>query len=108
MQPILLKNTLIFTCFLSMHMTTVHADDALDKVSEEEAAEAMTVNGAYRRGQPIGQATDALLAKQRATVASQKRSIDGEQATRSYARYLKSFEHPIPLAFEEGIKTQKN
>ena len=108
MQPILLKNTLIFTCLLSMHMTTVHADDALDKVSEKEAAEVMTAHGAYQQGQPIGQATDTLLAKQRATVAFKKRSIDGEQAARSYARYLKSFEHPIPLAFEEGIKTQKN
>lgn len=55
----------------------------------------------------IGQETAKLLAMQRTAAAQRDRPIDGEQATRSYARYLKSFEHPIPEAFETGTETKK-
>lgn len=55
----------------------------------------------------IGQETSKLLAMQRAAAAQRARPIDGEQATRSYARYLKSFEHPIPEAFETGTDIKK-
>ncbi|HEY4665020.1 MAG TPA: DUF3613 domain-containing protein [Comamonas sp.] len=48
----------------------------------------------------VGQATDKLFAAQRAMSASKPRPIDGEQAARSYERYLKSFEHPIPEKFD--------
>ena len=55
----------------------------------------------------IGQETSKLLAMQRSVAAQRARPIDGEQATRSYARYLKSFEHPIPEAFETGTDIKK-
>jgi len=46
----------------------------------------------------VGDATLRLLALQRSgSVASPvAQPIPGEVASRSYARYLKSFEHPIP------------
>ncbi|KKW68982.1 hypothetical protein AAV94_02150 [Lampropedia cohaerens] len=53
----------------------------------------------------IGRATDHLLALQRASEGAYPRPIDGEQASRSYARYLKSFETEIPEQFETGIDT---
>jgi len=55
----------------------------------------------------IGAATDELFAKQRTSVAVRPRMIDGEQASRSYERYLKSFEYEIPEAFDTGTQTQK-
>lgn len=46
----------------------------------------------------VGDATTGLLALQRSgSVASPvAQPISGEVASRSYARYLKSFEYPIP------------
>ena len=57
-------------------------------------------------GPDVGAATDALFAKQRASPAVRPRMIDGVQASRSYERYLKSFEYPIPEVFDTGTKTQ--
>ena len=48
----------------------------------------------------IGQETLHLLAMQRSAPAQRARWIDGDQAGRSYARYLKSFEYPIPEKYE--------
>lgn len=53
----------------------------------------------------IGSATEQLLAMQRTQAAQRPRPIDGEQASRSYQRYLKSFETTIPEKFETGIDT---
>ncbi|THT99962.1 DUF3613 domain-containing protein [Lampropedia puyangensis] len=53
----------------------------------------------------IGRATNHLLAAQRAASAEHPRWIEGEQASRSYNRYLKSFETEIPEFYETGIKT---
>lgn len=58
-------------------------------------------------GVEIGYATDRLLMRQRSTAASRLRMIDGEQASRSYERYLKSFAHPIPEAFSSDSGTKK-
>ena len=46
----------------------------------------------------VGDATTSLLALQRSgdVASATSRAIPGEIATRSYQRYLKSFEHPIP------------
>lgn len=55
----------------------------------------------------IGAATDELFAKQRTSAAVRPRMIDGVQASRSYERYLKSFEYVIPEAFDTGTQTQK-
>lgn len=53
----------------------------------------------------VGPATHALLEMQRQSAGEHPRAIDGEQATRSYQRYLKSFEFPIPEKFETGVDT---
>jgi hypothetical protein len=61
----------------------------------------------------VGDATSSLLEKQRAgTLASTTpRPIAGEVAQRSYERYLRSFERPIPESFttvaSPGAKTGK-
>jgi hypothetical protein len=61
----------------------------------------------------VGDATYSLLEKQRAgTLASDTpRPIAGEVAQRSYERYLRSFERPIPESFttvaSPGAKTGK-
>jgi hypothetical protein len=49
----------------------------------------------------VGAATSSLLAMQRGGVAASSvpRPVSGEIATRSYQRYLKSFDHPIPERF---------
>lgn len=51
----------------------------------------------------IGQATQHLFDMQRNPQHPRERSIEGEQASRSYSRYLKSFTHEIPQAFETGM-----
>ena len=53
----------------------------------------------------IGAATDAIFALQRDAPAVRPRTIDGAQASRSYERYLKSFEHPIPEKFDMGTES---
>lgn len=53
----------------------------------------------------IGRATGQLLTLQREATTQNPRLIDGEQASRSYARYLKSFETEIPEFYETGVKT---
>ncbi|WP_159912936.1 DUF3613 domain-containing protein [Pantoea sp. 18069] len=51
----------------------------------------------------IGSATEALWDMQRASPGVHPRSIDGEQASRSYQRYLKSFETTIPEHYSTGL-----
>lgn len=53
----------------------------------------------------IGLATHRLLNAQRSAQSAHPRTIDGEQASRSYARYLKSFETEIPEQYSTGIDT---
>ncbi len=53
----------------------------------------------------IGDATERLLALQRSAQPERKRTIDAAQATRSYQRYLKSFESEIPANYTTGIDT---
>lgn len=55
----------------------------------------------------IGGATEGLLAMQRASVSAHARNIDGEQAGRSYQRYLKSFETTIPEHYNTGLGLAK-
>lgn len=56
-----------------------------------------------RRQIDIGRATDRLLSLQTAPAQAQApRPIPGEQARRSYARYLKSFETEIPALYKTG------
>ncbi len=55
----------------------------------------------------VGRATERLLAMQTASPGVHPRPIDGEQASRSYQRYLKSFETKIPERFETGLDVKK-
>lgn len=55
----------------------------------------------------IGQATENLLALQRESVG-RARPIPGDQASLSYARYLKSFEYAIPEKYESNVKSREN
>lgn len=52
----------------------------------------------------VGDVTRRLLALQVAgTQAGKALPIPGAEASASYARYLKSFEHPIPAFFESTV-----
>ena len=53
----------------------------------------------------VGQATGQLLQMQRKAAPQRPRPIDGDQAGRSYQRYLKSFEFAIPEHYSTGIDT---
>ncbi|MEQ6474973.1 DUF3613 domain-containing protein [Comamonas sp. wu1-DMT] len=55
----------------------------------------------------IGSATEHLFSMQRTLAAQRPRPIDGEQASRSYQRYLKSFETTIPEQFEMGLDVKR-
>lgn len=94
---------------LALHSWTAIAQDAPPPIGGEQAV--LVAAEAEVTPKPvefeIGKATDALFAQQRSAPALKPRSIDGEQALRSYARYLKSFEHPIPEAFETGTQSKK-
>ena len=71
-----------------------------------EMAEAEGAEPVYERLQ-VGDATQGLLAWQRSgEVASPtSRPIAGEVANRSYERYLKSFEFPIPERMGSMVKS---
>ncbi len=58
-----------------------------------------------RTAAEVGHATEQLLAMQRASEGQRPRPIDGEHASRSLQRYLKSFETEIPEHYETGIDT---
>lgn len=53
----------------------------------------------------VGDATSRLLSLQRSGAAASAvpRPIPGPVAARSYQRYLKSFEHPIPERFDTTV-----
>ena len=55
----------------------------------------------------IGDATSNLFVWQRSGEVGSKtpRPIAGSVASRSYERYLKSFEHPIPEHFSSSVKS---
>jgi hypothetical protein len=55
----------------------------------------------------VGEATQSLLAWQRGGEVASKtpRTIAGDVASRSYQRYLKSFEYPIPERMSSSLKS---
>ena len=55
----------------------------------------------------IGSATEQLFAMQRDLPAQRPRHIDGEQASLSYQRYLKSFETSIPEKYDTGMDVKQ-
>lgn len=58
-----------------------------------------------RREIDIGRGTARLLGMQRSEPGQRARPVDGAQALRSYARYLKSFETEIPEQYKTGMDT---
>lgn len=106
-----------FSCYLACVVlccsaSVVAAQDAqATSDSEQDAAAVATAARAQmlpvQRRVEIGAATQSLLQMQREGQALRSRPIDGEQAERSYARYLKSFEHPIPASYESGIDAKQ-
>ncbi len=60
-----------------------------------------------RRQIEVGSATESLLANQRVSRSIHPRTIDGTHASRSYQRYLKSFETAIPERFSTGMDLAK-
>ena len=62
---------------------------------------------ALGRPSQIGPATERLLDLQRHAQSERPRRIDGELASRSYQRYLKSFETAIPEQFDTGMNLKK-
>ncbi|MFD2754337.1 DUF3613 domain-containing protein [Comamonas terrae] len=54
----------------------------------------------------IGSATQRLFEMQSTLPGLRPRHIDGEQASRSYQRYLKSFETTIPEQYETGVSAK--
>lgn len=57
-----------------------------------------------RREIDIGRGTTRLLEMQHSRPGQRARPIEGEQARRSYARYLKSFETEIPALYKTGAE----
>lgn len=55
----------------------------------------------------IGSAAQTLWDLQRASPGVRPRPIDGDQASRSYQRYLKSFETTIPEHYKSGLELLK-
>lgn len=55
----------------------------------------------------IGNAAQTLWDLQRAAPGVRPRPIDGDQASRSYQRYLKSFEYAIPEHYGSGLDIVK-
>lgn len=72
--------------------------------SAENAAPAQPLRARYIE---IGSATQTLWDLQRASPGVRPRPIDGDQASRSYQRYLKSFEYPIPEHYSSGLDLVK-
>ena len=95
---------------LALGVTIAHAEVPQVQEASRSAVAEVRVETRVQGSTPtyvlIGQETEHLLAMQRGAPAQRNRWIDGDQAGRSYARYLKSFEYPIPEKYEseDGFK----
>lgn len=77
----------------------------LDAAAPAAAATVPPTDTALPGDERIGSATRALLRLQASgQQAGRRLPVLGDQASASYARYLKSFEHPIPEFFENKVK----
>ena len=85
--------------------TETSADTHIRPVAEQNARPPRRAKRVRRID--IGAATGNLLAMQRESVGEYPRFIDGEQAHRSYQRYLKSFETTIPEHYDTGLDIKK-
>jgi len=83
------------------------ADSAVAGVELAPAQPYGSASAPAAGGNAIGSATEGLLNMQRNGSAARPRPIDGEQASRSYQRYLKSFETSIPEHYGTGLDLKK-
>ena len=105
-SPMLVLTLAIFTPSMAKSATETmdraqEATDEIAKIAPEPPVQPQPHTGRHRI--EIGRATDDLLALQRSGAGQRPRPIDGEQASRSYQRYLKSFETTIPEHYSTGI-----
>ena len=99
------------------HAPASRAVASIQVAAQEEALTTATVDTTnlaphpatvdYGRRSEIGLSTHQLFALQRSAQSARPRHIDGEQASRSHQRYLKSFETTIPEQFETGMNLKK-
>jgi len=82
-------------------------DDAAVKPTTQTQAVVEEQEETYSLPLQVGDATSNLFAWQRSGEVASKtdRPIAGSVAGRSYERYLKSFEHPIPEHMSSTVKT---
>lgn len=91
--------------------TSSTAAPAVDATAAKPAMETQAVvaeeEETYSLPLQVGDATSNLFAWQRSGEIASKtpRPIAGSVAGRSYERYLKSFEHPIPEHMSSTVKT---
>lgn len=92
---------LALACALPVH---AHPNAAADNSATHGASEAaLPPETPYPRQRiTIGDGTNHLLDLQRNAPATHPRPIDGEQASRSYQRYLRSFETDIPEHYHDS------
>ena len=93
---------------VARHSPVVQAGSSTQPSSPTHIAAASAENAAPAqplrvRHIEIGSATQTLWDMQRASPGVRPRPIDGDQASRSYQRYLKSFETAIPEHYTSGL-----
>lgn len=99
-------SAVLCVCWLSgVHAADLTSSEGREIASTVPSSAAVVARGNEGSISDVGAATTELLALQRAEPATRPRMIDGAQASRSYARYLKSFEHPIPEVFNMNTNT---
>lgn len=87
------------------------ASPASVNVAPQIHAEPMAVSGPpeaeWKPALKVGEATSGLFALQASGAAASRtaRAVPGDVAGRSYQRYLKSFEYPIPEKFGATVKS---
>lgn len=86
--------------------TAASAIDAAAKPTTQPQA-VVEEEETYNLPLQVGDSTSSLFAWQRSGEVASKtpRPIAGSVASRSYERYLKSFEHPIPERMSSTVKT---
>lgn len=85
---------------------SAYADQSLDLREQAAMKSVKSVHVLAEKRRAIGSATQTLLQMQREGAVLRARPIDGHQAERSYARYLKSFERDIPGHYDSGVSTK--